>query len=125
MIIKKDLSGSLNEFTPLDTTFKASISNPESVSSIIIKLGSSNAICNISFLFFSPPEKPTFKGRASISSSIFSSVDFSLRIFKNSIAFSSDSPLAFLMEFREVLKKFLVNTPGISVGYCKAKKTPS
>ena len=88
----------------------------------LIKLGSSNAICNISFLFFSPPEKPTFNCLLNISSSIFSSVDFSLRIFKNSIALSSDFPLAFLMEFREVLKKFLVNTPGISVGYCKANK---
>ena len=37
------------------------MSNPESISSKIIKSGVNNNICKISFLFFSPPENPSFK----------------------------------------------------------------
>ncbi len=103
--------------TPFDTIFNASISNPESVSSMITKLGSSKDICKISFLFFSPPEKPTFNGLASISESILSSFAFSFTIFKNSTAFNSFFPFAFRIEFKDVLKKLLVKTPGISIGY--------
>ena len=44
---------------PSDTIFKASISNPESVSSKIINFGSKINICKISNRFFSPPEKPS------------------------------------------------------------------
>merc|ERR1711918_9885 len=45
------------------------------------------------------------------------SFDFSFTSFKNSIASSSFSPLAFLTAFNEVFKKILVFTPGISIGY--------
>ena len=37
---------------------------------------------------------------------------------------NSFSPLAFLTELREVLKKTLVLTPGISNGYWNAKNIP-
>ena len=124
MIIKNDLFGDLIALTPFDTTFNASISKPESVSSIITKFGSSRDICKISFLFFSPPEKPTFNGRDNISLSIFNFCDFSFTKFKNSTALISFSPLDFFTAFIEVLKKLFVKTPGISIGYWKAKKIP-
>ena len=92
-------------FTPSDTTFKASISNPESVSSKIDNLGDNIDICKISFFFFSPPEKPTFNCLFNFSSSNFNSLAFSITSFKNSIASSSFSPFAFLMAFKEVLQQ--------------------
>ena len=42
---------------------------------------------------------------------------FNLTNFKNSIASSSFSPLAFLIAFKDVFKKIFVFTPGISKGY--------
>jgi hypothetical protein len=45
------------------------MSRPESVSSSTASLGSRMPICTISARFFSPPEKPTFTGRLSISMS--------------------------------------------------------
>ena len=110
--------------TPSATIFKASISKPESVSSKIESFGASNDICKISFFFFSPPEKPTFNCLFNFSSSNFSSLDFSFTNFRNSIASSSFSPLAFLTAFKEVFKNIFVFTPGISKGYWKAKNIP-
>ena len=45
--------------------------------------GSSTAICRISLRFFSPPEKPTFTGRFSISASMSSAFAFSRISFRN------------------------------------------
>ena len=53
---QKELSLFLNLFTPSETTRRASISKPESVSSKIDITGSRSDICNISCFFFSPPE---------------------------------------------------------------------
>ena len=58
------------------------------------------------------------------SSSNLSSLDFSFTNFRNSIASSSFSPLAFLTAFKEVFKNIFVFTPGISKGYWKAKNIP-
>jgi hypothetical protein len=46
--------------------FKASISNPESVSSKIDNSESNKIICKISFRFFSPPENPSLTFRLKI-----------------------------------------------------------
>jgi outer membrane protein len=48
---------------PSQIIFKASMSNPESISSKITNFGSNRSICKISLRFFSPPEKPSFKFR--------------------------------------------------------------
>ena len=56
----KDLLEDFSAFTPSETSLKASTSSPESVSSSMAKLGSKTDNCNISFYFFSPPEKPKF-----------------------------------------------------------------
>ena len=70
------LSGFLSLFTPSATTRSASMSRPESVSSRIASLGSSTAICRISFRFFSPPEKPVFTDRVSIDVSMSTNASF-------------------------------------------------
>ncbi|SVB12199.1 uncharacterized protein METZ01_LOCUS165053, partial [marine metagenome] len=57
---KNDLFLFLKLFTPSAMVFNASISRPESVSSSIDNSGSRVSICKISFLFFSPPENPSF-----------------------------------------------------------------
>ena len=123
-MIKKELFFFLREFTPSATILKASISSPESVSSKIESFGFNNDICKISFFFFSPPENPTLSCLFSFSSSNFRSNAFCFTNFKNSIASSSFSPLAFLIAFREVFKKIFVFTPGISNGYWKARNIP-
>ena len=107
----------LRRLTPSATMRSASMSSPESVSSSTANLGLSIAICKISLRFFSPPEKPTFNCLFNFSSSNLGSLDFSFTNFKNSIASSSFSPLAFLIELREVFKNIFVFTPGISNGY--------
>jgi len=45
-------------FTPVETTLRASMSRPESVSSRIASFGSRTSICSTSLRFFSPPENP-------------------------------------------------------------------
>ena len=68
VMIKKDLLGDLKAFTPSATILRASMSNPESVSSKIARSGSSSDICKTSLRFFSPPEKPTFNALPNCSS---------------------------------------------------------
>ena len=118
MIIKKNFSYPL-KYSPHQQQFlKHQYLRPESVSSKIDNFGASNDICKISFFFFSPPEKPTFNCLFNFSSSNFlSSFAFSFTNFKNSIASSSFSPLAFFTAFKEVFKNIFVLTPGISKGY--------
>src|SRR5580765_3256117 len=58
-------SGLRIALTPAATSFNASMSSPESVSSRIASLGSSSAIWKISLRFFSPPENPSLTARLS------------------------------------------------------------
>ena len=111
------LSSFLSLFTPFATIFKASMSSPESVSSSIARLGSNIAIWKISFLFFSPPENPSFKDLDRNFESISNNFDFSLIFFNISPAGISFSPLAFRFELMAVLIKFVTVIPGISTGY--------
>ncbi len=72
------------ELTPSATMRSASMSRPQSVSSSTHIVGSSTSICRISERFFSPPEKPTFTGRFSISMSMWSRSALPLTNFMNS-----------------------------------------
>ena len=103
--------------TPFATTFNASMSSPESVSSRIASVGSSTASWKISLRFFSPPEKPSFTDRFSSVSSISSLFIRSRTSAMKSIASSSSSPWYFLMAFTAALRKYMLFTPGISTGY--------
>ena len=49
----------ITRLIPSETTLRASMSSPESVSSRIASFGCKRAICSISSRFFSPPEKPS------------------------------------------------------------------
>ena len=100
------------------------MSRPESVSSKISSDGSSRAICRISIRFFSPPEKPTFSGRFSISKSIFNALDASRTSFRKAGAATSSSPRARRWAFSAVRTKVRAGTPGISIGYWKDRNTP-
>src|SRR4029450_4601250 len=117
-------SGARSAFTPSATMRTASMSRPESVSSSTQRAGSSKAICRISLRFFSPPEKPTLSGRFSISRSILRSLAFSRTNLRKLGVESSASPRAFRTAFTAVRRKVMVATPGISIGYWKARNTP-
>ena len=119
------VSGVLSLFTPSATIRSASMSKPESVSSRMLSLGSSMAIWNISFLFFSPPEKPSFTERLAnlLSSSTISR--FWRMSFKNSLADKAGSPLYLRCSFTAARIKLTMLTPGISTGYWKDRNKPS
>src|SRR5439155_457956 len=68
---------------PSATTFSASISRPESVSSRIAKRGWNMCICKISRRFFSPPENPSLTERVMNESSTPRSFIFSASSFRN------------------------------------------
>ena len=71
------------------------MSRPESVSSRIARRGSRSIIWRISLRFFSPPEKPSLRGRRSSASSMSTSFTFSrMSSCMKSIASSSSSPRA-------------------------------
>ena len=110
-------SGLRRAFTPLATTFSASMSRPESVSSRMASFGSSTAICKISLRFFSPPEKPSFTERFMSFSSISSSLSFSRNMGKKSMASISSRPRYLRIAFRAERKKYTFVMPGISTGY--------
>ncbi len=108
---------------PLETTFKASISKPESISSKIANAGSIIIICKISLRFFSPPEKPSFKYRSAISSGISSTAIFSSIFLINCMTeILSSSGRRALMAAR--INSALV-IPAISLGYCTPKNKPA
>ena len=113
-----------NLFTPLATILRASISKPESVSSKIATFGSNIAIWKISFLFFSPPEKPSFKDLDKNLRSISNNSDFSRINFNISLAGMSSKPFALRDSLMAVFIKLVTETPGISTGYWKERKTP-
>ena len=110
--------------TPSETMRRASMSRPESVSSSTHSVGSSTAICRISVRFFSPPEKPTFTGRFSMSSSMSSLAASSRTCFRNSGVVSSFSPRLRRTALSAVRRNVSLATPGISIGYWKARNTP-
>ena len=56
------------------TTEIASTSKPESISSSIAIFGFKSNNCKISFLFFSPPENPSFNDLVARSNGIFNSL---------------------------------------------------
>src|ERR687895_818990 len=84
-------SGPRSSFTPLATTCNASMSRPESVSSMIASWGSSMSICRISLRFFSPPEKPSFRYLSANLGSICMTAIFSWRSLYISMGESSTS----------------------------------
>jgi hypothetical protein len=75
--------------------------------------------------FFSPPEKPTLSGRFSISGSILSALALARTSLSRSGVESSASPRALRTAFTAARRKVMVATPGISIGYWKARNTPA
>ena len=126
-------SGERSASIPSATTFNASISNPESVSSRIAKRGWNMCICRISRRFFSPPENPSFTERVMNESSTSRSFIFSPRSLRNcgigmSFFFSSPVPSGEGDARRALIavrRKFATETPGIADGYWNARKTPA
>src|SRR5712691_8616650 len=118
---------------PSATTFSASMSRPESVSSRMAKRGWNMCICKISSRFFSPPEKPSFTERVMNESSTPSSFIFSARSLRNcgiGMSCFSISPVpsalgAARRALIAVRRKFATETPGIADGYWNARKTPA
>jgi hypothetical protein len=107
--------------TPSETIRSASTSRPESVSSRIATLGLSSSIWRISWRFFSPPEKPSLTLRSAKAGSICSSAMADLTSFTQvrSLGASPRTAVA------EVRRKLEMETPGISTGYCMARKRPA
>src|SRR3546814_4622197 len=77
---------------------RASMARPESVSARIASVGSRMPICTISLRFFSPPEKPTFTGRLSMSMSSLSNPAFSRASLRKSPPDSGSCPRALRSE---------------------------
>ena len=74
--------------------------------------------------FFSPPEKPTLSGRLSISSAMPRRAASARTRFRNSGVVNSLWPRFLRTAFTAVRRNVMVATPGISIGYWKARKTP-
>src|SRR5207249_925625 len=118
---------------PSATTFSASMSRPESVSSRIAKRGWNMCICKISRRFFSPPENPSLTERVMNESSTPRSFMFSASSFRNcgiGMSFFVISPVpsalgAARRALIAVRRKFATETPGIADGYWNARKTPA
>ena len=125
MMTIADVSSRLRLFTPAATIFIASTSRPLSVSSRIASTGSSMAIWKTSFLFFSPPENPTFTSLFAKSLFICTSCIFSFMSLRNSLPVRGWSPLASRCAFTAAFMKLALDTPGISTGYWKLRKMPS
>ena len=100
-----DRSGLRMALTPSETTRKASMSRPESVSSSTASVGSSTAMWKISLRFFSPPEKPSFTDRISIDSSTCRILSFCFTSAMKSMASSSSRPCCLRLAFSAALRK--------------------
>src|SRR6478752_3938993 len=111
----------LYRLTPSATTRRASTSRPESVSSRIAIRGLSRVSCRISCRFFSPPEKPSFTERSAKSGSISRSFIAVLTSLTH-LRIGGASPRTAVAEVR---RKFEVDTPGTSTGYCMARNRPA
>ena len=128
--------GPRRALTLSETILRASISRPESVSSIKAISGSSRAIWRISARFFSPPEKPSLMERLMKLLSTLSRRIFSCIILRNSpggmllrlvalpVGFSPSSRglLPSRTASSERRRKFATLTPGIDIGYWNARK---
>src|SRR6195952_3047311 len=100
---------------------RASTSRPESVSSSTATFGRSSDICRISWRFFSPPEKPSLTLRSANVGSISRSVIAVLTSLTH-LRIGGASPRT---AGAAVRRKFEVDTPGISTGYCMARNKPA
>ena len=100
------------------------MSRPESVSSRIASFGASIAIWNISFFFFSPPEKPSFTARDVSFEGSSTTALFSRIRRRNSAAESGSSPRKRRCSLTASFMKPAIVTPGISTGYWKPRKSP-
>ena len=107
--------------TPSLTTRSASTSSPESVSSRIAIFGWSRASCSTSCRFFSPPEKPSLTLRSAKSALISRSVIACLTSLTQVRSLGASPRTAVAAERR----KFEVDTPGTSTGYCMARNSPA
>ncbi len=101
------------------------MSSPESVSSRIARRGSSIAIWKISARFFSPPEKPSFTERVMSFGSRLTKAAFSRIRARKSVTESGSSPRCSRTELSAVRRNWCVETPGSSIGYWNARKSPS
>src|SRR6218665_2753918 len=108
-------------FTPSDTIFSASTSSPESVSSSTANLGPSSSSCRISLRFFSPPENPSLMLRSANAASIRRrAIDSRTSLIHVRTDGASPEIAVFAVEI-----KLVTVTPGISTGYCIARKIPA
>src|SRR3712207_2909900 len=114
----------LTALTALATTFSASMSRPESVSSRIATSGFWSASWSISRRFFSPPEKPSFRYRdencfGTLTSSIAASV-----CLRKSLSEIGSSPRPSRWAFSTIRRYLVIVTPGTETGYWNAMKSP-
>src|SRR6478752_10441103 len=112
---------SRTRLTPSETTRSASTSRPESVSSRTAIFGLSSSIWRISWRFFSPPLKPSLTLRSAKAGSICSCAIASLTSLTQSRSFGASPRVA----VAAVRRKLETDTPGISTGYCIARKRPA
>src|ERR687897_1044653 len=96
----------------------ASMSSPESSSSSSAMAGRSTPSWSVSFFFFSPPDRSTLSGRStsrgsSASRSTSARISASTATTSRPAARAADSSRAWS------------DTPGTSVGYCSARKSPA
>jgi hypothetical protein len=108
-------------FTPSDTTRRASTSRPESVSSSTANFGFSSSSWSTSWRFFSPPEKPSLTERSANSGEMSRPAMASLTSLTQVRSFGASPRVAVAAERR----KFAIDTPGTSTGYCMARNSPA
>ena len=83
------------------------------------------AIWNISFFFFSPPEKPSLTERLANSLVISTTCFFSSMRRINSLPLRGSRPRYLRCSLTAVRIKLVMLTPAISTGYWKPRKSPS
>src|SRR5690606_5613729 len=115
------VSPEANRLMPSETTFRASTSRPESVSSRMATFGLSSSSWRISCRVFSPPEKPSFRLRCPKAGSMASASIASFISLENWRSFGASPRTAVTAERR----KFDTDTPGTSTGYCMARNSPA
>ena len=121
---RKPRSGPRRALTPSATTLRASMSKPESVSSITAKRVAEQPSGTLRCAS-SPPEKPSLTERLSMDSSIFTSSMRSCTRSQKSIASTDGSPRYLRTALTAAFRKYRLATPGISTGYWKARNRPS
>jgi hypothetical protein len=102
------------------------MSRPESVSSRMARRGSRTAICRISLRFFSPPEKPSLTPRYSSCVVHLQQGQLVLHGFQEVEGIQLRfSPRARRLALRAARRNCALATPGISMGYWKARNRPA